>query len=219
MPPLHRDNDIGKRAALWCPADVGGTNIDGTPAFDPESGIIYVPSQKGCGSRIMIPGAEKDDGGVADDLTTQPTGTTINAWVPGSAASPGRVEGLPIWKAPYSRITAIDLNTGDHLWYVPIGDTPRNVLEHPAVSSGPDPRTGSGRQAALFATPGMVVYAGHNSDNDPHLFAIDKATGEELGRVEIPASNRYGMMTYEHDGRQYIVVNANGGNFAMVLPQ
>ena len=219
MPPLHRDNDIGKRAALWCPADVGGTNIDGTPAFDPESGIIYVPSQKGCGSRIMIPGAEKDDGGVAEDLTAQPTGTTINAWVPGSAASPGRVEGLPIWKAPYSRITAIDLNTGDHLWYVPIGDTPRNVLEHPAVSSGPDPRTGSGRQAALFATPAMVVYAGHDSDNDPHLFAIDKATGEELGRVEIPAANRYGMMTYQHDGRQYIVVNTNGGNFALALPQ
>lgn len=217
-PPLHRDNDIGKRAALWCPADVGGTNIDGTPAFDPETGIIYVPSQKGCGSRIMIPGPEKDDGGVAEDLAEQPTGTTINQYVPGSSASPRRPDGLPIWKAPYSRITAIDLNTGDHLWYIPIGDTPRNVLEHPAVAGGPDPRTGSGRQAAMFATPDMVVYAGHNSDNRPHLFAIDKATGEELARVELPGSNRYGMMTYMHEGEQYIVVNTNGGNFSLKLP-
>jgi quinoprotein glucose dehydrogenase len=64
----------------------------------------------------------------------------------------------------------------------------------------------------------MVVYAGHNSDNDPHLFAIDKATGEELARVEIPRTNRYGLMTYMHEGKQYIVVNANGGNFAMALP-
>lgn len=220
MPPLHRDNDEGKRAALWCPADVGGTNIDGTPAFDPESGIIYVPSQKGCGSRIMIPGPEKDPGGVyVDDLTEQPTGTTINDWVPGSAASPGRVDGLPIWKAPYSRITAIDLNTGDHLWYIPIGDTPRNVLEHPAVADGPDPRTGSGRQAAMILTPDMLIYAGHNSDNDPQLFAVSKETGEELARVELPRANRYGMMTYMHEGRQYILVNTNRGNFTLTLPQ
>jgi glucose dehydrogenase len=156
---------------------------------------------------------------VAEDLVDQPTGTTINDWVPGASASPGRIEGLPYWKAPYSRITAIDLNTGDHLWYVPIGDTPRNVLNHPAVSSGPDPRTGSGRQAAMFATPDMVVYAGHNSDNDPQLFAISKETGEELARVEMPRTNRYGIMTYMHEGRQYIVMNTNGGNFALAVPR
>ena len=218
LPPLHRDNEIGKRAALWCPADVGGTNIDGTPAYDPETGIIYVPSQKGCGARILVPGPEEDDGGVAEDLTEQPTGTTINDWVPGPSASPGRIDGLPYWKAPYSKITAIDLNTGDHLWWTPIGDTPAYVLEHPALQGQPDPRTGSGRQAAMFATPDMLVYAGHASDGEPQLFAVDKATGEELARVAIPDDNRYHLMTYEHEGRQYIVVSANGGNFAMALP-
>jgi quinoprotein glucose dehydrogenase len=218
LPPLHRDNDIGKRGALWCPADVGGTNIDGTPAYDPQTGIIYVPSQKGCGSNILIPGPEKDAGGVAEDLTEQPTGTTITEWVPGVSASPGRIDDLPYWKAPYSKITAIDLNTGDHLWWTPIGDTPRNVLEHPALQDQPDPRTGSGRQAAMFATPDMLVYAGTDSDNGPMLFAVDKATGEELARVPMPGSNRYGMMTYMHEGRQYIVVNTNGGNFTMALP-
>jgi len=218
LPPLNRDNDIGKRAALWCPADVGGTNIDGTPAYDPETGIIYVPSQKGCGARVIVPGPEEDDGGVVEDLTQQPTGTTVTAWVPGPSASPGRIDGLPYWKAPYSKITAIDLNTGDHLWWTPIGDTPRMVLDHPALAGQPDPRTGSGRQAAMFATPDMVVYAGHDSDNVPHLFAIDKTNGEELGRVALPTNNRYGLMTYMHEGRQYIVVNANGGNFAMALP-
>ena len=218
LPPLHRDNDIGKVAALWCPADVGGTNIDGTPAFDPETGIIYVPSQKGCSARILIPGPEKDDGGVADDLTEQPTGTSITEWVPGPSASPGRIDGLPYWKAPYSKITAIDLNTGEHLWWTPIGDTPSYVLEHPALQGQPDPRTGSGRQAAMFATPSMLVYAGYDSENDPMLFAVDKATGEEVGRVPMPDNNRYGMMTYMHEGKQYIVVNTNGGNFALALP-
>jgi quinoprotein glucose dehydrogenase len=217
-PPLHRDNDLGKRAALWCPADVGGTNIDGTPSFDPESGIIYVPSQKGCGSRIMITGSEKDPGGIFEDQTEQPTGTTITDYVPGASASPGRIDGLPYWKAPYSRITAIDLNTGEHLWYIPIGDTPNNVLQHPALQGQPDPMTGSGRQAALFTTPDMMVYAGHASDNTPMIFAVDKSTGEELGRVEIPDDNRYGMMTYMHEGKQYIVLNTGNTRAAMALP-
>ncbi len=216
--PIHRDNEQGYRAAIWCPADVGGTNIDGTPALDPESGIIYVPSQKGCGSRILIPGPEKDQGGSYEDQTTQPTGTTVTQWVPGPTIPPGRVDGLPYWKAPYSRITAIDLNTGEHLWYVPIGDTPRNVLEHPALQGMEDPETGSGRQAALFTTPDMLVYAGSDSDNRPMLFAVDKMTGEELARVGIPGNNRYGLMTYVHEGKQYIVLQLNGRRAAMALP-
>jgi quinoprotein glucose dehydrogenase len=218
LPPLQRDNPLGKRAALWCPADVGGTNIDGTPAYDPATGIIYVPSQKGCSARVIIPGPEKDLGGVAEDLTEQPTGTTITDWVPGPSASPGRIDGLPYWKAPYSKITAIDLNSGEHLWWIPIGDTPRNVLDHPALEGQPDPRTGSGRQAAMFATPDMLVYAGHDSDRNPHIFAVSKETGEEIGRVQIPSDNRYMLMTYMHEGKQYIVASTNGGNFAMALP-
>ncbi len=216
--PLHRDNDIGKRAAIWCPADVGGTNIDGTPAYDPESGIIYVPSQKGCGSRVLIPGPEKDQGAPVANEPGQPTGTTVTQWVPGPTVSPGRVDGLPYWKAPYSKITAIDLNTGEHLWWIPIGDTPRYVLDHPALQGMEDPRTGSGRQAALFATPDMLVYAGNGSDNTPMLFAVDKATGQELARVEIPDNNRYGLMTYMHGGKQYIVLQMNGRRTAMALP-
>jgi glucose dehydrogenase len=218
LPPLHRDNELGKRAAIWCPGDVGGTNIDGTPAYDPSTGIIYVPSQKGCSSRILIPGAEKDDGAEVGNEPGQPTGTTVNEWVPGPAASPGRIDGLPFWKAPYSKITAIDLNTGEHLWWIPIGDTPDYVLEHPAVQGKPDPRTGSGRQAAMFVTPDMLVYAGNSTDDTPHLFAVDKRTGEEVGRAPIPDDNRYALMTYMHEGRQYIVVATNGGNFAMALP-
>ena len=138
---------------------------------------------------------------------------------PGEGRRPGRIDGLPYWKAPYSKITAIDLNTGDHLWWIPIGDTPDYVLNHPALQGRPDPRTGSGRQAAMFATPDMLVYAGHASDRTPHLFAVSKETGEELARVEIPSDNRYMLMTYEHEGRQYIVASTNGGNFAMALPQ
>ena len=212
QPPLHRDNDLGKRASLWCPGDVGGTNIDGVPAYDPDTGIIYVTSQKGCSARIMIPGVEGD---ARFDL---PTGTTITDFVVGGSASPGRIDGLAYWKAPYSKITAIDLNTGEHLWWIPVGDTPRNVLDHPALQGRPDPRTGSGRQASQFVTPDMLVYSGSGSDNTPYIFAVDKTTGEEIARVRAPRNIRYAMMTYMHEGEQYIVVSMNGGNAAFKLP-
>jgi glucose dehydrogenase len=214
LPPLHRDNDIGKpKGAYWCPADVGGTNIDGTPAYDPASGVIFIPSQKGCANHLMIPGSEKDDGAEVGNEPGQPTGTTVNDWVPGPAASPGRIQGLSIFKPPYSRITAIDLNTGEHLWWIPLGDTPDNVLEHPAVQG--DPGTGTGRQAAMFATPDMLVYA---PAGEPVLHAVDKRTGEEVGRVDMPHDSRYSMITYMHEGRQYIVLSRGGGSFALALP-
>ena len=48
LPPLHRDNDIGKRGAYWCPGDGGGSNITGPAAGDPETGIMYVTSISAC---------------------------------------------------------------------------------------------------------------------------------------------------------------------------
>ncbi len=201
-PPLHRDNDLGKVASMWCPGDVGGTNIDGTPAVDPETGILYVTSQKGCGSRIMVPGSERDA------REAQPTGRTISRFAVGGNAGVRRVQGLPIFKPPYSRITAIDMNTGEHLWWIPVGDTPNAVLEHPALEGVDLPNTGSGRQAPQLVTKALLMYAGEGSDGSSYLFAVDKATGDELGRVQIPVQPRYGMMTYMHEGRQHVVIQA-----------
>ena len=211
-PPLHRDNDLGKVAAVWCPGDVGGTNIDGLPAADPVTGILYVTSQKGCSSRVMIPGAE------ADATAELPTGTTVNDYAVGGSGGRLSVDGLRLWKPPYSRITAIDMNTGEHLWWIPVGDTPNNVLEHPALQGMEIPNTGTGRQAAQIVTPSLLIYSGHGSDNTPYLYAVDKATGERLGQVELPGSVRYGMMTYVQGGTQYLVVNVVGGNLALALP-
>ena len=211
-PPLHRDNDLGKRAALWCPGDVGGTNIDGTPAADPTTGILYVTSQKGCSSRIMVPGAERDA------REERPTGTTINDFAVGSSAGTPRVRGLPIWKPPYSKITAIDMNTGEHLWWIPVGDTPQSTLNSPALADIDIPNTGSGRQAAQVVTATLLMYTGNGSDGTPYLYAVNKATGERLGRVELPGNPRYGIMTYMHDGKQHVVIQAPNMLMAVRLP-
>ena len=210
-PPLHRDNDLGKMASMWCPGDVGGTNIDGTPAADPETGILYVTSQKGCGSRIMVPGEERDAREPAQ------TGTTITKFAVGGFAGVRRVQGLPLFKPPYSRITAIDMNTGEHLWWIPVGDTPNSVLEHDALQGMDIPNTGTGRQAAQIVTSTLLMYTGEGSDGTSYLFAVDKATGERLGQVELPALPRYGMMTYMHEGRQHVVIQAPNTLIALRL--
>ena len=211
QPPLHRDNDRGKLGAIWCPGDVGGTNIDGTPAADPETGILYVTSQKGCSSREIVPGHERDA------RIAQPTGTTISDYAVGQGFRP-TVQGLPIFKPPYSRITAIDMNTGEHLWWIPVGDTPNRILGHPALEGVEIGNTGSGRQAAQLVTPTLLFYTGNGSDGTPYLYAVNKSSGVRLGQIQLPASGRYGMMTYMHGGRQHVVVQIQGGLVALALP-
>ena len=211
QPPLHRDNDIGKRAAYWCPGEVGGTNIDGTPAADPETGILYVTSQKGCGSRLIVPGIERDEREEA------PTGVTINDFAVGGLGGRPSVQGLAVYKPPYSKITAIDMNTGEHLWWIPVGDTPDRIKNHPLLEGIDLPNTGSGRQAAQIVTKNLLIYAGNGSDGTPMLYAVDKATGERLGAIELPVNVRYGMMTYMHEGQQYLVLQARNNLTALSL--
>ena len=213
QPPLHRDNDLGKIAALWCPGDVGGTNINGTPAFDPETGILYVTSQKACTTQTMISGIE------AEARHEDPTGTTITAFAVGPRVRGPSLGGrLPVWKPPYSRITAIDMNTGEHLWWIPVGDTPAYILDNPLLEGIDFPEnTGNGQQAAQIVTANMLIYSGSASDGTPMLYAVDKATGERLAQIEMPVSTRYGIMTYMHGGEQYIVVQASNNLTALKL--
>ena len=174
--------------------------------MDPETGIMYVASQRGHSVISLIPGDQRGEvlGGDDSNMNYVSRG-------PGGIGGP---QGLPLLKPPYGSITAIDLNTGEHLWWIPLGDTPRNVLQHPALQ-GRDPGTGTGRQAAMFVTPDMLVYA---PAGEPVLHAVDKRTGEEIGRVDMPHDSRYSLMTYMHEGKQYIVLSRGGGSFALTLP-
>jgi glucose dehydrogenase len=200
-PPLHRDNDEGYKAAFWCPGDSGGVNIDGPNAADPETGILYVTSHTACTSRIVAPGVERDA------LLEAPTGKTFAEF---AVLRPDGVRGpddLPLFKPPYSRITAIDMNTGEHLWMIPVGETPETVLNHPQLQDVDIPDTGTGALASMTATKTLLMYGSALSDGTPALFAVDKATGETIGVVEVDSGTiRYGTMTYMHEGTQYVVL-------------
>jgi quinoprotein glucose dehydrogenase len=211
-PPLHRDNDLGKRGSLWCPGDVGGVNIDGPAAADPETGILYVTSRKGCTSRVLAPGIERDR------IEKAQTGETVAAYAVLRPQGPRGPADLPLFKPPWSRITAIDMNTGEHLWWIPVGETPNQVKTHPLLAGIDVGETGTGRVAAMTVTPTLLIYQAEAGDGTPFLYAIDKTTGQKLAEVEVPGVTRYGMMTYVHEGRQYVVLQTGAKLTALALP-
>ncbi len=211
-PPILRNDPSGKAAALMCPS--GAVNITHPPVADPDSGVMYVISRYSCGARTLVSGEE------ADTYYEAPTGTTLSRYAAGSGgSSPRHPAGIPLWKPPYSRITAIDMNSGEHLWMTPAGYTPDRIRELPALTGVDIGNTGSGAVGPMVVTGNMLIHANVSGDGTPHLFALDKMTGEELARVEVPAISRYGMSSWVHEGRQYVVLQTGSSLTAMALPE
>ena len=211
-PPILRNDPSGKAAALMCPS--GAVNITHPPVADPDSGVMYIISRYSCGARTLVSGEE------ADTYYEAPTGATLSRYAAGSGgSSPRHPAGIPLWKPPYSRITAIDMNSGEHLWMIPAGYTPDRIRELPALAGVDIGNTGSGAVGPMVVTGNMLMYANVTSDGTPHLFALDKMTGEELARVEVPAISRYGMSSWVHEGRQYVILQTGSSLTAMTLPQ
>lgn len=210
-PPMRANDPSGKQSALMCPN--GAVNITHPPVADPDSGIMYVMSRYSCGSRRLVPGEE------ADTYYDAPTGTTLSRFAAASGGpTPRHPAGIPLWKPPYSRITAIDLNTGDHLWMIPAGYTPDRIRDLPALDGVDIGNTGSGAVGQMVVTGNMLIYSNVTSDGTPHLFALDKQTGQELARVEAPAASRYGMSSWVHKGKQHVILQTGSSLTAMALP-
>jgi glucose dehydrogenase len=203
-PAIHSTNAEGKIASSHCPRNAA--NIFGPPAADPETGILYVASIRDCRFPILVPGVDLDD--PASIFTT---GRTVADWVSGRDIGAARPGGLSIFKPPYGRITAIDMNTGEHLWWIPNGDTPESVRNNPLLQGLDIPATGKSSYAVPLVTRSLLIY-GEGRGGDAVLHAVDKATGREVGRVDLPEPVQYGSMTYMHDGRQYIVVQVAGSS-------
>ena len=115
------------------------------------------------------------------------------------------------------------MNTGEHLWMIPHGDTPaeqQEAFRNNPLLKGVKVDTNWGRRgtAALAATSTLLLSAGQTADNRPHLFAIDKKTGKRVGQVATRRQGQYGLMTYLHNGKQYIVLPGNGGYTTLALP-
>ena len=196
-PPVLRGT---RKPVIQAPGTGGGVNWPGS-AVDPETGRIFIPSQTRLRTVELIPYEAPATVGYFTD--------------PWASAIPGP-QGLPIVKPPYKRITAIDLNTGDHLWMTAHGDGPRN---HPALKDLDLPALGGhlGPNAGgpLVTKTLLIVNSGGRDvptieDVAATITAYDKDTGEYLGSVRLPAVPQGNPITYLHEGKQYIVVAVGG---------
>lgn len=212
-PPSVRGDGPGTtKGTIQAPGSTGGGNWTGA-AFDPETGILYVPSRTNPFIADLVPGDP------AQTNLTYRAGT--RAIIPGP-------RGLPLLKPPYGRITAIDLKRGEHVWMAPNGDGPRN---HPALKGlnvgplgGAVPSSTIATKTLLFATEADQITPRTPADSGGRKFkAIDKATGKILWEIELEAGANGVPMTYVFQGKQHIVFAIGGTNHpaelvALALP-
>ena len=176
------------------PGSVGGADWTGA-AFDPDTGLLYVPSMTNPFVANLVPGR-------ADE--------TDLAFRASSRALLQGPRGLPLVKPPYGRITALDLNRGELTWTVANGDGPRN---HPLLKPLSLPPLGQAVRAGplvtktlLFVTEGDQI----NVRTPPNgggktVRAFDKATGKVLWAATLEAGSTGTPMTYMHNGKQFLV--------------
>ena len=142
-------------------------------------------------------------------------------------------QGLPLFKPPYGRLTAIDLNEGQILWQVPNGEGPR---DHPAIRHLDLPWLGQPGRASVLVTPSLLI-AGEGTNvgqarstrfwGEPGgtvIRAYDKLTGDIVGEIDLPGGTSSAPMTYMVNGRQYIVVAVGWSDMpaewvALALPE
>ena len=204
-PPSLAEAPDGTQGTLSLPYSTGGANWEGA-AFDPGTGMFYVGSQ----TNAFILALE--EAGDASDM----------AYV--HRARSGQVaRGIPIVKPPWGRITAIDLTSGRVSWTVANGDTPARVAETLGVELSDLPRTGKPSRSGLLVT-GSLLFAGEGAGGAPILRALDKATGETVAEIDLPAPQTGVPMTYMAGGRQYVVLSVGGRGVsaelvALALPE
>jgi quinoprotein glucose dehydrogenase len=183
---------LGEKPTTVLPSWVGGANWWGA-AVDPETGIVYIPSLTAVVQMALDQtGRRVGEGGGDEEIA-------------GRAGIVTGPRGLPLVKPPYGRITAINLNSGEHVWMRPNGpgatDDPR-FKPFNLGWIGTNARTGP----LLTKT---LLFMGEGP-HDPRfakkvLRAYDKATGDVIAEIPLPDYTHGPPMTYLSGGKQYIV--------------
>ena len=197
------------RGTIQVPGTVGGASWAGA-AIDPETGMLYVGT-------VRLP-----------MLVTirKPSPTESSYDFIGQARYLPGPRGLPLLKPPFGSILAIDMNSGEHRWRIPVGRS---------FAMGPVARLGIREQlglpfrswALVTKTVLIVVQMGYHgpprfvpganvpirdlNNLDPHLWVYDKTSGEILAEIELPANAAGAPMTYMAGGKQFIVFPVGGG--------
>ena len=200
MPPSIRGDGPGdKKGTLQLPGSNGG--------------VAWNRGSVRSGHRDAVHPVENEPVHGGSDQR-QPEGTNLR-YRAGSRALVAGPRGLPLTKPPYGRVTAINLNTGEHVWMVANGDGPRN---HPELKALNLPPLGQAVRSTAIVTKTLlfVTKAIKNNPRTPpgggrKFRALDKASGRTLWETEFESGATGAPMTYVHQGKQYVVL-AIGGN-------
>ena len=208
--PPTRPIEGGTQGTLMRPPD-GGTAGWAGAAVDPETGILYIPSRN---QATVIPLYAPDPVLGATVAYTHGAPEDQRLALRGAIRPQPRMpQGLPLLKPPYSRMTAIDLNTGEHLWWVPTGNGDR-YRNHPRLRHlNLPPLGGDNGSNGPLLTKTLLIYCltAGGTNNGPRLVAYDKTDGTDLASVDLPSGGIGTPMTYLVDERQYIALTVGGG--------
>lgn len=199
LPPVVAGEN-GLRGTWINPGYGGGAEWTGG-AFDPATGILYVPIRHKPYAASVVKG--------------DPARTNY-AYVQGRnhvVEGPG---GLPILKPPYSELVAVDMHRGEHLWRIPIGGASDIVRKNPLLQGLKLDFDRMGQydiRPSLVLTPELIFMGESGSlpgqTGGPDFRAYDKRNGKVLWGQAMPSLVTGGPMTYVHKGRQYVVVTVS----------
>ncbi|MFN2444775.1 MAG: pyrroloquinoline quinone-dependent dehydrogenase [Vicinamibacterales bacterium] len=204
----------GPLGTLMLPNVTGGANWPGG-SLDPETNTLYIFSNTNVSALGLIPPkGEESDMAFVRGQAPDPAKPDAS----GGGSGVLNVQGLPLIKPPYGRITALDLNKGELVWQIAHGETADNIKNHALLKEMNLPRTGRPGRIGVLTTKTLVI-AGEGgfvttpSGRGAMLRAYNKATGEEAGAVYMPAPQTGSPMTYLLNGEQYITVSVSGPGF------
>jgi quinoprotein glucose dehydrogenase len=217
----------GLRCSWYAPGASGGVNIDGGAAVDPETGMMYVAALSGLSTIALQkdPCSEFDlssprnSCGLLGALPT-PAGYEVPESRGSGFAGRGNasvLHGVSILKPKeLGGITAYDMKSGDKSWWIPNGGTIPVTSNDPLFRGITLPPRPAGGQAQVIVTKSLLIYGTGRSGGVPNaptqIFAVDKATGKQVGAVEIPSRTSAVPMTFMHKGKQYIVFATGAGS-------
>jgi quinoprotein glucose dehydrogenase len=112
-------------------------------------------------------------------------------------------DGYPAVAPPWGTLNAINLNTGEYVWKIPLG-------EYPELTAQGIKNTGTQNYGGPIVTAGGLLFIGA-TNYDKKFRAFDKSTGELLWEATLPFSASATPATYSVNGRQYVVIAAGGG--------
>ena len=206
--PLYTPPSLEK-PTIELPGWAGGASWAGAAA-DPETGTLYIPSIK---SSLIV-------------SMVNPGASAAAPYI-GAPRPIETLDGVPLWKPPYGRITALDLNTGNHRWMVPMGN-----FTHPRLQSLNLPSVGRATRGHALLTKTLLIIGQEGTTqraeggaalaatfevHDATLRAYDKATGKVVGEVTLPRNVTAAPMTYMLNGDQFVVVAMGGDNLPAEL--